>query len=236
MSGEADLFHPVMYDNLTRVDLPPDPNYYASTDLTDKAIGWVHSQHSLAPASRFSSTTPRSATTPRSRSPRSGATSTRANSTRAGTRFGRKRWPARSSWGSCPPTPLAPKPEGIQDWDHLTADEKVFARYMEIYAAFGEVTDYEIGRLTLAPARAWGFHDRGLLREGLAADLNVIDPYRVAPAMPTVVNDLPAGEKRIEQRSVGFLATIVGGQVLIDNGHPTEQRPGRLLRGPLAHR
>ena len=41
----------------------------------------------------------------------------------------------------------APKPPGIQEWDELTADEKkVFARYMEIYYAFGEVTDYEIGR------------------------------------------------------------------------------------------
>ena len=46
-----------------------------------------------------------------------------------------------------PGTELAPKPPGIQEWDELTADEKkVFARYMEIYAAFAEVTDYEIGR------------------------------------------------------------------------------------------
>jgi N-acyl-D-amino-acid deacylase len=39
--------------------------------------------------------------------------------------------------------------------------------------------------ITLAPARAWGFHDRGLLRQGLVADINVFDPDRVAPAMPT---------------------------------------------------
>jgi len=88
--------------------------------------------------------------------------------------------------------------------------------------------------ITLAPARAWGFHDRGLLREGLVADINVFDPDRVAPAMPTVVHDLPAGEKRIEQRSVGFLATLVAGQVIIDDGVPTGARPGRLIRGPLA--
>jgi N-acyl-D-aspartate/D-glutamate deacylase len=88
--------------------------------------------------------------------------------------------------------------------------------------------------ITLAPARAWGFHDRGLLREGLVADVNVFDPDLVAPAMPTVVHDLPAGEKRIEQKSVGFLATMVGGQVIIENGVPTGARPGRLIRGPLA--
>ena len=88
--------------------------------------------------------------------------------------------------------------------------------------------------ITLAPARAWGFHDRGLLRQGLVADINVFDPDRVAPTLPTVVHDLPAGEKRIEQKSVGFLATVVGGQVIIDHGEPTGARPGRLIRGPLA--
>ena len=53
--------------------------------------------------------------------------------------------------------------------------------------------DEAVRMLTLAPARAWGFHDRGLLREGMMADINVFDPDRVAPAMPTVVHDLPAG-------------------------------------------
>jgi len=93
-----------------------------------------------------------------------------------------------------------------------------------------------IRMLTLEPARAWGFHDRGLLREGLVADCNIIDPATVAPAMPTVVHDLPAGDKRIDQRATGFLATIVGGQVTQRNGEPTGALPGRLLRGPLARR
>jgi N-acyl-D-aspartate/D-glutamate deacylase len=93
-----------------------------------------------------------------------------------------------------------------------------------------------IRMLTLEPARAWGFHDRGLLREGLVADCNIIDPATVAPAMPTVVHDLPADEKRIDQRATGFLATIVGGQVTQRDGEPTGALPGRLLRGPLARR
>ena len=87
--------------------------------------------------------------------------------------------------------------------------------------------------LTLAPARAWGFHDRGIVREGFAADLNVFDADRVAPAMPTVVNDLPAGAKRIKQTAVGFLATIVGGRVVHDRGEHTGALPGTLIRGPL---
>jgi N-acyl-D-amino-acid deacylase len=91
-----------------------------------------------------------------------------------------------------------------------------------------------IRMLTLAPARAWGFHDRGLIREGLVADLNVINPDTVGPAMPSVVHDLPAGEKRIEQRATGFLATIVAGQIIHNGAKESGARPGRLIRGPLA--
>jgi N-acyl-D-amino-acid deacylase len=90
--------------------------------------------------------------------------------------------------------------------------------------------------LTLAPARAWGLHDRGLVREGLIADINVFDPERVAPEMPRIVHDLPAGERRIEQRSVGFRATLVAGRPLFVDGEDTGARVGRLIRGPLAAR
>jgi N-acyl-D-amino-acid deacylase len=84
--------------------------------------------------------------------------------------------------------------------------------------------------LTLAPAQAWGFSDRGLLRAGMAADLNVFDPDVVGPAVPQLVADLPAGGLRLEQRSVGFAATVVAGQVTIRDGVPTGATPGRLLR------
>ena len=87
--------------------------------------------------------------------------------------------------------------------------------------------------ITLAPARVWGFSQRGLIREGMLADLNVFDPRKVGPAVPRIVEDLPAGGKRLSQRSVGFAATIVGGEITIRNGEPTERRPGRLLRNRL---
>jgi N-acyl-D-aspartate/D-glutamate deacylase len=87
-----------------------------------------------------------------------------------------------------------------------------------------------IRMITLAPARAWGFHDRGLVREGLLADLNVVDPAKVAPAMPKLVHDLPAGERRIEQKATGIAATIVAGQVIVRNGSHTGAMPGRLVR------
>jgi N-acyl-D-aspartate/D-glutamate deacylase len=90
--------------------------------------------------------------------------------------------------------------------------------------------------ITFAPALAWGFPDRGLVREGMAADLNVLDPESVGPAVPTLVDDLPAGGRRLEQRSAGFLATVVGGQVTIRDGRHTGATPGRLLRNKISTR
>lgn len=88
--------------------------------------------------------------------------------------------------------------------------------------------------LTLEPASAWGLHDRGLLREGLAADLVVFDPDRVTPLMPEVVDDLPAGARRLRQKATGFAASIVNGVVVLRDGEHTGAHPGRVLRGPLA--
>ena len=84
--------------------------------------------------------------------------------------------------------------------------------------------------MTLAPARAYGFHDRGMVREGLVADLNVIDPATVAPAMPTVVHDLPGGETRISQKAEGITATLVRGRVTVRDGAHTGELPGTLVR------
>jgi N-acyl-D-amino-acid deacylase len=88
--------------------------------------------------------------------------------------------------------------------------------------------------LTFDTATMWGFSDRGLVREGMAADLVVFDPDTIAAEMPEVVNDLPAGARRLIQRCRGVAATVVNGEVLLRDGKHTGALPGRLLRGPLA--
>ena len=90
--------------------------------------------------------------------------------------------------------------------------------------------------LTLVPATHWGFADRGLVREGFAADLIVFDPDTISPELPEVVNDLPAGARRLVQRARGIAATVVTGEVLLRDGKHTGALPGQLLRGPLARR
>ena len=81
-----------------------------------------------------------------------------------------------------------------------------------------------------APASLWGFTDRGLVAEGMVADLNVFDPDTIGPRLPQVVDDLPAGARRLVQRSDGFAATIVAGEPVIVDGEHTGALPGRLLR------
>jgi N-acyl-D-amino-acid deacylase len=91
-----------------------------------------------------------------------------------------------------------------------------------------------IRMITYDTATRWGFHDRGLLREGMAADLVVLDPKTVGAEMPTVVHDLPGGAKRLKQYSTGIKATVVGGKTVLKDNQPTGALPGKLLRGPLA--
>ncbi|GAC1574618.1 MAG: amidohydrolase family protein [Sphingomicrobium sp.] len=88
-----------------------------------------------------------------------------------------------------------------------------------------------IKSLTSQPAISLGLNDRGVVAPGYKADLNVIDLKRIALHCPTVKADLPAGGKRLSQRSDGYVATIVSGSVTYRNGEATGTLPGRLVRG-----
>ena len=85
--------------------------------------------------------------------------------------------------------------------------------------------------VTFDTANHWGLHDRGLLRPGLAADVTIFDPDSIAPNMPEVVHDLPAGATRLKQTAEGILATVVNGEVMLKENEHTGAAPGRLLRG-----
>jgi len=88
--------------------------------------------------------------------------------------------------------------------------------------------------ITLTPAVAWGFKDRGLVRQGCIADLNVFDPATLAPQMPTIEHDLPTGARRLKQKSSGIMATIIAGKVAFRNGEHTGSLQGKLLRSSAA--
>jgi N-acyl-D-aspartate/D-glutamate deacylase len=86
--------------------------------------------------------------------------------------------------------------------------------------------------LTSDNAAAWDLHDRGFVRAGMAADLVLFEEDRVRPCLPTVETDLPGGARRLVQKAEGIHATIVNGKITLENGNPTGELGGQLLRGP----
>ena len=92
----------------------------------------------------------------------------------------------------------------------------------------------EVGRiveqLTSATANAVGLGDRGVLAEGMRADVNVIDFDHLRCEAPVMAYDLPAGGKRLLQGARGYRATVVAGVVTYREGEPTGALPGRLVR------
>jgi N-acyl-D-aspartate/D-glutamate deacylase len=88
-----------------------------------------------------------------------------------------------------------------------------------------------IRELTSVPARVAGFADRGRIAVGYKADLNVIDHAGMRLHKPVITHDLPAGGRRLDQTADGYVATIVSGEVIQENGRPTAARPGKLVRG-----
>jgi N-acyl-D-aspartate/D-glutamate deacylase len=85
--------------------------------------------------------------------------------------------------------------------------------------------------LTRDPAALYGLDDRGVLRPGAKADVNVIDFDRLGLRLPEMAYDLPGGARRVVQRTTGYDATILSGRVVSRDGAPTGVRPGRLVRG-----
>ena len=87
-----------------------------------------------------------------------------------------------------------------------------------------------VRRLTSDTAIAAGLSDRGFLKVGLKADVNIIDWENVGSSDPFMTQDLPAGGKRLMQHTKGYIATIVSGKITYRNGNSTEERPGILVR------
>lgn len=87
-----------------------------------------------------------------------------------------------------------------------------------------------IHMLTAKSADYLGLTDRGQIKVGMKADINVIDYDNLDLGVPELVKDLPAGGQRLLQPVSGYKATFVSGQQVIDNDEVTDARPGRLVR------
>lgn len=152
MGGETNQWAPALYDGMTRVETPKDPNYHFMTDMTNQAISWMRSVKSLTPDKPFFIYFAPGATHAPHHVPKEWIARYKGKFDQGWDKLREETLARQIKLGVVPAgTKLAPKPDAIKDWNKLTANEKkLFARQMEVFAGFGGYTDTEIGRLVKA--------------------------------------------------------------------------------------
>ncbi len=149
IGGETDQWAPTLYEDLTLIGTPHYPGYNFMTDMTDHAIAWMKFQKSLTPDKPFFIYFAPGAVHAPHHVPKEWIEKERGRFDQGWDKMREETLARQIAMGVVPQgTKLAGKPEAIKDWDKLTPDEqKLFAHQMEVYAAFCEYCDYEIGRL-----------------------------------------------------------------------------------------
>ena len=149
IGGETNQFAPVLHDGTAPVEQSDDPDYHFTTDMTDQAITWARSQQSLTPDKPFFIYFATGATHAPHHVPADWVDRYKGKFDDGWDAYREQTLARQIELGVVPPgTQLASKPADIADWDTLSADEKrLYARQMEVFAAFAEHTDHEVGRL-----------------------------------------------------------------------------------------
>jgi arylsulfatase A-like enzyme len=152
LGGETNQWAPCIYDGTHPVELPEDPNYHFLTDMTDQTVAWIKYQKALTPDRPFFVYYAPGATHAPHHVPRKWIERWKGKFDQGWDRLREEILARQIEKGIVPKgTPLAPKPEAIPDWDSLTPDEKkLFTHQVEVFAAYIEMVDHEIGRVVEA--------------------------------------------------------------------------------------
>ena len=147
--GETDQWNPTIYDGMARVPTPHREGYNFMTDMADQAISWIKFQKALTPEKPFFMYFAPGATHAPHHVPAEWIAKNKGRFDGGWDKLRDETLARQIALGVVPKgTKLANKPDGIKDWDKLSADEKkLFSRQMEVYSAFGEYADSEIGRV-----------------------------------------------------------------------------------------
>jgi arylsulfatase A-like enzyme len=149
IGGETNQWSPMLYDGLTIVEPPKDPNYHFMNDMTNQAIGWMRYEKSLTPDKPFFMYFAPGATHAPHHAPKEWIAKYKGKFDGGWDKMREETLARQIKLGVVPAgTKLAKKPEAIKDWEALSADEKkLFAHQMEVYAGYGEYADAEIQRV-----------------------------------------------------------------------------------------
>ncbi len=149
IGGETNQWAPSLYDGVTQVSLPDDPNYHFLTDMTDKAVSWMKFQKAITPDKPFFVYYAPGATHAPHHVPQEWIARWKGKFDQGWDKVREETFARQLNMGVIPAgTKLAPKPPAIKDWDKLSDDQKrLFSRQAEVFAAYAEMTDFEIGRI-----------------------------------------------------------------------------------------
>jgi arylsulfatase len=152
LGGETNQWAPFIYDGVTAVDLPEDPEYHFLEDMTDQAVSWIKFQQALAPDKPFFVYYAPGATHAPHHVPKKWIDRHKGEFDQGWDKMREEILSRQIASGIAPKgTRLADKPAAIPEWDELTEDEKrLFKHQAEVFAAYIEMTDYEVGRLVEA--------------------------------------------------------------------------------------
>lgn len=150
--GETNQWAPFVYDGTHVVELPEDPNYHFMNDMTNQAVAWMKYQKALTPDKPYFMYFAPGATHAPHHVPQSYIDKWKGKFDSGWDSMREQILARQIEMGIVPKgTQLAPKPEAIQQWESLTADQKkLFIRQAETFAGFLDMTDHEIGRLLTA--------------------------------------------------------------------------------------
>jgi len=205
IGGETNQWAPLIYDGTIKVEPPHDPNYHFTTDMTNQAIQWIRSQQALTPDRPFFTYFAPGATHAPHHVPKDWIARFRGKFDTGWDVYREQTLARQKQLGIVPQnTKLAPKPEAIKDWDKLTADERrLFARQMEVFAAFAAHTDHEIGRVVQA-IEDLGELDNTLIfyvvgDNGSSAEGGMVGMFNEMTYFNGVIEDVPTMLRSIDQ-------------------------------------
>ena len=152
IGGETNQWAPGIFDGTVKIEVPNDPNYHFTTDMTNQAMRWVQAQQSLTPDKPFYMYFATGATHAPHHAPKEWIDKYKGKFDQGWDKLREETLARQKALGVVPQNAkLTERPKEIPSWDSQTpTQKKLFARQMETFAGFAEHTDHEVGRLVQA--------------------------------------------------------------------------------------
>jgi arylsulfatase A-like enzyme len=151
-AGDMNHWNPILYENRNLVPASSDPSYHLTTDIADKAIGWVRQAKSIAPDKPYFLYVATGATHAPHHTPKEWIEKFKRKFDGGWDKYREETLERQKKLGVVPKeTQLTVRSKGLPAWDSLNGDQKrLYARMMEVFAAYGAHCDHELGRVVQA--------------------------------------------------------------------------------------